>query len=100
MEAVPFSSAIVTISTYIFKKNVTIYPCKDYDEDGIINDFSKVIEATKDLKVVLTYPAGVDRDFTKVLALKPEGYILKTVGKEKLLEQLSNFFETRKAKTF
>lgn len=60
----------VNVSFLFFESsdvNVYDYPCKDYDEDGIINDFSKVIEATKDLKVVLTYPVGVDRDFTKVL---------------------------------
>lgn len=56
--------------------------------------------ATSTIPVIFLTGKDDKESVTKVLALKPEGYILKTVGKEKLLEQLSNFFETRKAKTF
>ena len=37
---------------------------------------------------------------TKVLSLKPQGYILKSVGKEKLLAQIADFFEMKKNKKY
>ncbi len=36
----------------------------------------------------------------KVLKLKPQGYILKSVGKEKLKNQIRDFFEGLKSKSY
>lgn len=58
-------------------------------------------EATSELIPVIFLTGKGDKEsVTKVLSLKPEGYILKTVGKDKLLSQIGDFFESRKAKRY
>lgn len=56
--------------------------------------------ATSTIPVIFLTGKDDKESVTKVLALKPEGYILKNTGKKKLLEQIANFFETRKARVF
>ncbi len=66
----------------------------------------KVLEMIRSESATATIPVifltGKDdkESVTSVLSLKPEGYILKSAGKEKLLEQIANFFESRKMKSF
>ena len=52
--------------------------------------------STAGIPVIFLTGKGDKQSITKVLRLKPDGYILKTAGREKLLEQLSHYFETRK----
>ena len=54
----------------------------------------------KDIPVIFLTGKGDKESVTKVLSLKPNGYILKTVGKEKLLSQIDDFFEGKKAKQY
>ena len=56
--------------------------------------------ATASIPVIFLTGKDDKASVTSVLALKPDGYILKSAGKEKLLEQIQNFFESKKAKTF
>ena len=56
--------------------------------------------ATASIPVIFLTGKDDKESVTSVLALKPEGYILKSAGKEKLLEQIANFFESRKMKSF
>lgn len=51
---------------------------------------------TAAIPVIFLTGKGDKESVTKVLALKPQGYILKNVGKEKLLSQIADFFESRK----
>ena len=53
---------------------------------------------TSDIPVFFLTGKGDRESVTKVLALKPEGYILKTAGQAELMEQISAFFEGRKGK--
>ena len=55
---------------------------------------------TSSIPVIFLTGKDDKESVTRVLSLKPEGYILKSAGKEKLLEQISNFFESRKARSF
>ena len=43
------------------------YSAHQYDEKAVIESFKNVIDSTKDLRVVLTYPVGTDMDFTMIL---------------------------------
>ncbi len=52
---------------------------------------------TASIPVIFLTGKGDKRSVTKVLSLKPDGYILKGVEKEKLNQQISDFFEMRKA---
>ncbi|MBQ7725022.1 MAG: response regulator [Lachnospiraceae bacterium] len=52
--------------------------------------------STSNIPVIFLTGKGDKQSITKVLRLKPDGYILKTAGREKLLEQISHYFETRK----
>lgn len=53
---------------------------------------------TSSIPVIFLTGKGDKESVTKVLSLKPEGYILKNVTKEKLLQQISDFFVSRKGK--
>lgn len=63
-----------------------------------IEELSKVIMQVKEAKFL----SGKDdkESVTSVLSLKPEGYILKSAGKEKLLEQIGAYFESKKVNMF
>lgn len=53
-------------------------------------------EETKDIPVIFLTGKGDKESVMKVVALKPEGYLLKTVDKEELLSKLAEFFTLRK----
>ena len=52
--------------------------------------------ATSDIPVFFLTGKGDRESVTKVLALKSEGYILKTAGQKELMDQIAAFFESRK----
>ncbi len=52
---------------------------------------------TSSIPVIFLTGKGDKKSVTKVLSLKPDGYVLKGVEKEKLVQQISEFFEIRKA---
>lgn len=52
--------------------------------------------STSSIPVFFLTGKGDKESVTRVLALKPEGYILKTVDKEKLLKQIDDFFAINK----
>ena len=59
-----------SVSFFLFKDtdvNVYTYDGKIFSEDDIIEQFERVMEDSENLKAVLTYPVGVERDFTRVL---------------------------------
>ena len=56
--------------------------------------------SSEGIPVIFLTGKGDKESVTKVLSLKPNGYILKTVGKEKLLSQIDDFFEGKKAKQY
>ena len=61
-----------SVSFFIFEEtdvNVYTYNGNIFNEDDVINHFSKVMDETENLKVVLTYPVGLERDFTKVFEI-------------------------------
>lgn len=51
---------------------------------------------TRDIPVMFLTGKGDKESVMAVLALKPEGYFLKTIGREELLEKLEKFFVLRK----
>ena len=55
---------------------------------------------TSDIPVFFLTGKGDKESVTKVLSLKPEGYILKTAGQAQLMEQIAAFFESRKAVSY
>ena len=54
--------------------------------------------STAQIPVIFLTGKDDKESVTSVLSLKPEGYILKTAGKDKLLEEINNFFERQKGK--
>jgi DNA-binding NarL/FixJ family response regulator len=50
---------------------------------------------TKKIPVIFLTGKGDKESVMQVVALKPEGYFLKTVKKDELLEKLSEFFALR-----
>lgn len=55
---------------------------------------------SEQIPVIFLTGKGDKESVTKVLSLKPDGYILKNVGRDKLLSQIGDFFEGRKAKRY
>ena len=53
-------------------------------------------EETKNIPVMFLTGKGDKESVMAVVALKPEGYFLKTIEKDELLTKLNNFFESRK----
>ena len=53
-------------------------------------------EETKDIPVMFLTGKSDKESVMAVVALKPEGYFLKTITKEELLEKLAEFFVLRK----
>ena len=53
-------------------------------------------EETKSIPVIFLTGKGDKESVMAVVALKPEGYFLKTIEKDELLTKLNNFFESRK----
>ena len=53
-------------------------------------------EDTKNIPVIFLTGKGDKQSVMAVVALKPEGYLLKSIEKEELLENLDNFFMKRK----
>ncbi len=53
--------------------------------------------STENIPVIFLTGKGDKESVTKVLSLKPDGYILKTVTRPQLLEQIANFFESKKS---
>ena len=53
-------------------------------------------EETKNIPVIFLTGKGDKESVMAVVALKPEGYFLKTIEKDELLTKLNNFFESRK----
>lgn len=53
-------------------------------------------EETKNIPVIFLTGKGDKESVMAVVALKPEGYFLKTIEREELLAKLKNFFENRK----
>ncbi len=53
---------------------------------------------TSDIPVFFLTGKGDKESVTKVLSLKPEGYILKTAGQKQLMDQISAFFESKKSR--
>ncbi|MCR5486128.1 MAG: response regulator [Lachnospiraceae bacterium] len=51
-------------------------------------------EETKDIPVMFLTGKGDKESVMAVVALKPEGYFLKTIEKEKLLQKLSDYFRS------
>ncbi len=49
--------------------------------------------STADIPVIFLTGKGDKDSVTKVLSLKPQGYILKTAGKIKVMEQIDGFFD-------
>ena len=47
---------------------------------------------TKDIPVIFLTGKGDKESVMKVVALKPEGYFLKTIQKDELIENLQDFF--------
>lgn len=52
-------------------------------------------EETRNIPVIFLTGKGDKESVMQVVALKPEGYFLKTVKKDELLEKLKEFFERR-----
>ncbi|MCR5102325.1 MAG: response regulator [Butyrivibrio sp.] len=52
--------------------------------------------ATEDIPVIFLTAKGDKQSVMKVVGLKPDGYFLKNIGRTELLENLQNFFESRK----
>ncbi len=55
--------------------------------------------ATSTTPVIFLTGKSDKESVMKVLALKPNGYLLKSMGKEELLKSISDFFEVNKVKT-
>lgn len=55
---------------------------------------------TSDIPVIFLTGKGDKESVTKVITLKPDGYILKNTGREKLRESIEEFFEQRKTKSY
>ncbi len=53
-------------------------------------------EETRDIPVMFLTGKSDKESVMQVVALKPEGYFLKTIGKDELLEKLAEFFILRK----
>ena len=53
-------------------------------------------EETKDIPVIFLTGKGDKESVMAVVALKPEGYFLKTIEKDELLSKLNSFFESHK----
>ncbi len=53
-------------------------------------------EDTKNIPVIFLTGKGDKESVMQVVALKPEGYLLKTIGREELLANIRNFFKTGK----
>lgn len=51
---------------------------------------------TSSLPVIFLTGKGDKESVTKVLSLKPEGYILKSTGKNELVSQIKDYFERKK----
>ena len=52
---------------------------------------------TADIPVIFLTGKDDKESVTKVLALKPQGYILKSAGRQKLVGQIEEFFAIKKA---
>ncbi len=55
---------------------------------------------SSDIPVIFLTGKGDKESVTKVIELRPDGYILKNTGREKLREIIEDFFEQRKAKSY
>ena len=53
---------------------------------------------TSGIPVIFLTGKGDKESVMKVLALKPNGYLLKSMGKEELLKSVKDFFESEKIK--
>lgn len=53
-------------------------------------------EETKDIPVIFLTGKGDKESVMAVVALKPEGYLLKNISKDELLQKLDEFFTLRK----
>lgn len=53
-------------------------------------------EETKNIPVIFLTGKGDKESVMAVVALKPEGYFLKTIERDELLAKLNDFFESRK----
>lgn len=54
---------------------------------------------TQKLPVIFLTAKGDKESVQKVLSLKPDGYLLKTMTSDKIISSIDAFFETQKAKT-
>ena len=50
-------------------------------------------EGMADIPVIFFTGKDDKESVTKVLSLKPEGYVLKSTGRKQLMEQIDAFFE-------
>ncbi|WP_026492643.1 MULTISPECIES: response regulator [unclassified Butyrivibrio] len=82
--------------TYISRRRVDLI-LLDYDMpvvDGpTILEMLKSFPATSQIPVMFLTGKGDRESIKRVVSLKPEGYILKTVTKQELLKTLNEFFE-------
>ncbi len=56
--------------------------------------------STAEIPVIFLTGKDDKESVEKVISLRPQGYIIKTLAKTKLLEQVGNFFENRKANKY
>ena len=60
----------------------------------------KTESATSNIPVIFLTAKGDKDSVMKVLALKPEGYLLKSAGRDEILKMINDFFEQRRIKKF
>ncbi|MCH5337934.1 MAG: response regulator [Acetatifactor sp.] len=72
------------------------------DYEMPVVDGSQVLEMIRtetefsDIPVIFLTSKNDKESILKVMALKPEGYLLKTMEPEKIVQEIDNFFEKRK----
>lgn len=72
------------------------------DYEMPVVDGSKVLEMIRtesefsDVPVIFLTSKNDKESILKVMALKPEGYLLKTMEPDKIVQEIDNFFEKRK----
>lgn len=72
------------------------------DYEMPVVDGSQVLEMIRtetefsDIPVIFLTSKNDKESILKVMALKPEGYLLKTMEPEKIIQEIDNFFEKRK----